>query len=106
MGSLSFLCIGMVFEMFKNLNLVLCMQKMVDHLFLPLTAHVFENEHSRAVNKLSFHPREPNVLLSGSQDSSMKIFVRPLILWVLGILHWLLNAGYKSQEISPDLQSC
>jgi WD40 repeat protein len=36
--------------------------------------HLFENEHSRAVNKLSFHPREPNVLLSGSQDSTMKIF--------------------------------
>ena len=38
-------------------------------------AHVFENEHARAVNKLSFHPKEPNILLSGSQDSTMKIFV-------------------------------
>ena len=39
------------------------------------SAHVFENEHSRAVNKLSFHPKEPNILLSGSQDATMKIFV-------------------------------
>jgi WD40 repeat protein len=37
-------------------------------------ALVFENEHLRAVNKLSFHPKEPNILLSGSQDSTMKIF--------------------------------
>ena len=39
---------------------------------------MFENEHSRAVNKLSFHPKEPNILLSGSQDSTMKIFVRSI----------------------------
>ena len=41
----------------------------------PPPAHVYENEHSRAVNKLSFHPKEPSMLLSGSQDSTMKIFV-------------------------------
>lgn len=37
--------------------------------------HVFENCHQRAVNKLSYHPREPHVLLSGSQDYTMRIFV-------------------------------
>ena len=50
------------------LNIVLCF-------FLLTLAHAFEGHHQRAVNKLSFHPREPNVLLSGSQDSHMNVFV-------------------------------
>jgi len=37
-------------------------------------AHAFEGHHQRAVNKLSFHPREANILLSGSQDSHMNVF--------------------------------
>ena len=47
-------------------------------LFCPTSihvAHVYENVHERAVNKLSFHPREANILLSGSQDSTMCCFV-------------------------------
>ena len=41
-----------------------------------MLAHAFEGCHQRAVNKLSFHPREANILLSGSQDSTMNVFVR------------------------------
>eukprot|EP00731_Ephydatia_muelleri_P024253 Em0016g524a len=37
-------------------------------------SHVYENVHERAVNKLSFHPREVSVLLSGSQDATMCCF--------------------------------
>lgn len=32
------------------------------------------NEHSRSVSKISFHPGDHNILLSGSQDGSMKLF--------------------------------
>ena len=35
--------------------------------------HVFV-EHSRMVNKVSFHPTDPNVLISGSQDGTMRLF--------------------------------
>ncbi|XP_064455618.1 GATOR2 complex protein WDR24-like isoform X2 [Ornithodoros turicata] len=31
-------------------------------------------DHKRTVNKVCFHPTEPNILLSGSQDGTMKIF--------------------------------
>ncbi len=37
--------------------------------------HAFDDYHQRAVNKLSFHQREPNLLLSGSQDNTMRMFV-------------------------------
>ena len=43
--------------------------------FIIALAHVYENVHERAVNKLSFHPREVTILLSGSQDSTMCCFV-------------------------------
>ncbi|ORZ34773.1 WD40-repeat-containing domain protein [Catenaria anguillulae PL171] len=32
------------------------------------------NEHQRAVNRLAFHPSEPVILLSASQDSSLKLW--------------------------------
>ncbi|XP_066997844.1 GATOR2 complex protein WDR24 isoform X2 [Anabrus simplex] len=35
--------------------------------------HVFI-DHKRTVNKVSFHPTEPNWLISGSQDGTMKCF--------------------------------
>ncbi|XP_064395171.1 GATOR2 complex protein WDR24-like [Halichondria panicea] len=36
--------------------------------------HVFEGAHQRAVNKVSYHPKDYNLLLSGAQDSCMNIF--------------------------------
>ena len=33
------------------------------------------NEHKRTVNRVCFHTAEPHILLSGSQDGSMKLFV-------------------------------
>lgn len=36
--------------------------------------YVFEQVHSRAVNKLSYHPKDSNILLSGSQDFHMICF--------------------------------
>lgn len=55
---------------------------------LPLSAYiratgaivdcVFKDIHTRAVNKLCFHPREANLLISGSQDSTMQTIVREL----------------------------
>lgn len=33
--------------------------------------YVFKDIHTRAVNKICFHPREVNLLISGSQDSTM-----------------------------------
>ena len=35
--------------------------------------HIF-HEHSRMVNKVNFHPVERNVLVSGSQDGTMRLF--------------------------------
>ncbi|XP_037087381.1 GATOR complex protein WDR24-like [Pollicipes pollicipes] len=35
--------------------------------------HVF-SEHKRTCNKVTFHPSEPHVLVSGSQDGTMKLF--------------------------------
>lgn len=35
--------------------------------------HVFE-EHRRTVNKVNFHPADPSLLISGSQDGTMKLF--------------------------------
>lgn len=43
-------------------------------LFLFL-GHVFDGFHQRAVNKISYHPKDFNLLLSGAQDSCMNIFV-------------------------------
>ncbi|KAF0294778.1 Peroxisomal biogenesis factor 6 [Amphibalanus amphitrite] len=37
--------------------------------------HVF-SEHKRTCNKVTFHPSEPHVLVSGSQDGTMKLFDR------------------------------
>ena len=48
----------------------------VNCLLFFVLAYAFEGYHQRAVNKLSFHPREANILLSGSQDSCVKVFVR------------------------------
>lgn len=31
-------------------------------------------DHKRTVNKVNFHPKEANLLLSGSQDGTMKLF--------------------------------
>ena len=33
-------------------------------------------DHKRTVNRIQFHPYEKDVLLSGSQDGTMKYFVR------------------------------
>jgi WD40 repeat protein len=37
-------------------------------------SYIYENVHQRAVNRVCYHPREPNTLLSGSQDSTMACF--------------------------------
>ena len=41
--------------------------------------HVFKDIHTRAVNKICFHPREINLLISGSQDATMLTIVRGCI---------------------------
>ena len=49
--------------------------------FCALSEHVFTNVHKRSVNKVVFHVHESDMLLSGSQDGYMKLFVsdhRPL----------------------------
>ena len=33
------------------------------------------NEHKRTVNRISFHPTERDILISGSQDGTMRYFV-------------------------------
>ena len=43
-------------------------------IFTLLTELVF-NDHKRTVNKIQFHPFEKDILLSGSQDGTMKYFV-------------------------------
>ena len=43
----------------------------IEHVYLEL---VFA-EHKRAVNRIQFHPFEKDLLLSGSQDGTMKFFV-------------------------------
>ena len=40
-------------------------------IFTLLTELVF-NDHKRTVNKIQFHPFEKDILLSGSQDGTMK----------------------------------
>lgn len=34
------------------------------------------SDHKRTVNRIQFHPYEKDLLLSGSQDGTMKYFVR------------------------------
>lgn len=53
------------------------MQESPLHLTSSPVGHVFEGYHQRAVNKVNYHPRENNILLSGAQDSCMNIFVSP-----------------------------
>ena len=43
--------------------------------FFPLSELVF-TDHKRTVNRIQFHPVERDVLLSGSQDGTVKFFVR------------------------------
>lgn len=51
------------------------------------------NDHKRTVNKVQFQP-ESNVLASGAQDGTIKLFVRQITLGVLYVcmsfLDWLI----------------
>lgn len=60
-----------------------------------LLAHVFENTHQRAVNKLTYHPREANILISGSQDYTMNMFVSEHLLVILRVLQSIVGADYS-----------
>ena len=51
--------------------------------YCAIVDYVFKDIHTRAVNKLCFHPREINLLISGSQDSTMQTIVRAWIIWQL-----------------------
>lgn len=83
----SLLCVFFATSLFPPVNsLIFILHRILSISYLSCSAHVFENEHSRAVNKLSFHPKEPNILLSGSQDSTMKIFVRTTNLGITFII--------------------
>ena len=39
-------------------------------------AHVFDKIHQRASNRICYHPKDANILISGSQDSSMITLVK------------------------------
>ena len=43
--------------------------------FTEVVEHVL-SEHRRAVNRVAWHPTDTNILLSGSQDSTIKLWVR------------------------------
>lgn len=43
--------------------------------YLFYDAELVFNDHKRTVNRIQFHPVESNLLLSGSQDGTMKCFV-------------------------------
>lgn len=60
-----------------DLSVCICLSIVTFDVFFKILqlAHTYENVHQRAVNKLSFHPREVHILLSGSQDSTMCCFV-------------------------------
>lgn len=45
----------------------------------PLSELVF-TDHKRTVNRIQFHPVERDILLSGSQDGTVKFFVRQNVL--------------------------
>lgn len=48
--------------------------KNVTNLLYIVTEIVF-TDHKRTVNRIQFHPYEKDLLLSGSQDGTMKYFV-------------------------------
>ena len=45
-----------------------------EHRICPLAARII-SEHTRTVNRVQFHSTEPTLLLSGSQDGTMKMWV-------------------------------
>lgn len=49
-------------------------------LFVLLSVELVFQEHKRTVNRIQFHPFEKDLLLSGSQDGTMKFFVSVFIL--------------------------
>ena len=69
--------------------------------FKLLIGHVFENTHQRAVNKLTYHPREPNILVSGSQDYTMNAFVSMHIFAGYELVQWS-----KAKEKIPFFCGC
>ncbi|KAJ3018418.1 WD repeat-containing protein 24 [Thoreauomyces humboldtii] len=56
-------------------------------------------EHTRAVNRINFHPTEPGLLLSASQDGSMR-------LWDLRAKSIARNAFEGKSESVRDVQFC
>ena len=73
---------------------------MFDHLSTEL---VF-TEHKRTVNKIQFHPFEKDLLLSGSQDGTMKYFVSVLTCNGRhgGLVVCMLDSGLRGPGSSPD----
>lgn len=53
---------------------------------LPCAARIV-SEHTRTVNRVQFHSLEPTMLLSGSQDGTMKMWVRGRLPEQCGVAH-------------------
>lgn len=71
-------------------------------LLTQILAHVFEaseTTHQRAVNKLCYHPRDANILLSGSQDHTMCCFVSSACLVLLSFTVWC-SLGHEAETSS------